>query len=71
MTVSGQNFTPSKSVLISYYVGSTFKNSWTASVGCNGTFSTPFTPGVLDVGTGKVIANDAGGRNASKTFTIA
>jgi len=71
VTATGQNFTPYKSVMVYYYLGSTLKKTWTLTVSCAGTFSVSFQPAPLDVGTAKVAANDSAGRNASKTFTIA
>ena len=70
VTATGQNFTPYKSVMVYYYLGSTLKKTWTLTVSCAGTFSVSFQPAPLDVGTAKVAANDSAGRNASKTFTI-
>jgi len=70
VTVSGQNFTPNKTVILNYYLGSTLKKTWTAAVGCNGTFTTTFKPALLDVGSAKVTANDGNGRFASATFSI-
>ncbi len=69
-TISGQNFTPGKTALLTYYLGSTFKRSWSASIDCQGNFSTTVTPGTLDIGTAKVTAGDGGGRNAYATFTV-
>jgi hypothetical protein len=74
VTVSGQNFTPNKQVTVNYYFPSTSttpKRTWYGTIGCNGTFSSSFTPGALDIGTAKVIAADAGGRYAIKVFSIA
>jgi serine/threonine-protein kinase len=68
-TVAGQNFTPNAQVTITYYVGATYKGSWTATVACSGTFSKTIPTGSL-LGSGKVTADDGGGRSASKTFTI-
>jgi hypothetical protein len=65
VNVAGRNFTPGKTVIVNYYLGSTLKKSWTAPVACNGTFSTSFVPGLLDVGTARVTANDSNGRFAS------
>jgi hypothetical protein len=70
VTVSGQNFTPNKQVTVTYTSPSGAKRTWSGTVGCNGTFSSSFTPGVLDIGTGRVTASDAGGRSADKTFSI-
>jgi hypothetical protein len=56
-------------VTITYYVGATYKGSWTATVACSGTFSKTIPTGSL-LGSGKVTADDGGGRSASKTFTI-
>ena len=73
VTVSGQNFTPNKQVTVSYYYPATAgspNRTWNGTVGCNGTFSSTFTPGLLDIGTAKVTASDAGGRSASKSFSI-
>jgi len=71
VTVTGQNFTPYKTVILNYYLGTTLKKTWTAPIGCNGSFSTTFKPGALDIGNAKVTANDGNGRFASATFAIA
>jgi serine/threonine protein kinase len=70
VTVAGQNFTPRKTVILKYYLGSTLKKMWSATVACNGSFTTAFTPGVLDLGSASVTANDAYGRSASATFSV-
>ena len=70
VTVTGQNFTPTKTATVSYYVNNTFKTSFTAAIGCNGSFSLTFKTGTLDLGTGKVVASDGVGRSASATFTV-
>ncbi len=74
VTISGQNFTPYKQGAVYYYFPSTATTptkTWSVTVGCNGTFSVSFTPALLTIGTAKVTAGDAGGRNAPpKTFSI-
>jgi hypothetical protein len=54
VTVTGANFPPGKPVLLSYYDPSgtdTLKKQWTATVACNGSFSTSFTADLIVVGT--------------------
>ncbi|TMB95749.1 MAG: hypothetical protein E6J40_11160 [Chloroflexi bacterium] len=58
VTVSGQNFTPNKQVTVTYISPSGVKRTWTSSVGCNGAFSSSFTPGVGDIGSARVTASD-------------
>ena len=70
VTVSGRNFTPRKTVILKYYLGSTLKQSWSATVACNGSFTTTFMPGLFDLGTASVSANDGYGRSASATFSV-
>jgi hypothetical protein len=69
-TVAGQNFTPNTQVIINYSIGGNSKGSWTATVGCDGTFSRSGIPTGSLLGSGKVIATDSSNRTASKTFTI-
>ncbi len=66
--VAGQNFTPNAQVTVRYYLGGTLKATKTATVGCNGTFSTSFAAGSV-LGNGSITATD-GTRSASKSFTI-
>jgi len=70
VTVTGQNFTPNKTVILNYYLGTSLKKTWTAPVGCNGGFTTTFKPAALEIGSAKVTANDGNGRFASATFSI-
>ena len=73
VTVSGQNFTPYKQGVVYYYfpnTATTPTKTWSVTVGCNGTFSVSFTPAALNIGTARVTAGDAGGRSASKNFSI-
>jgi hypothetical protein len=70
VTITGTNFTPNKSVTLSYYKGGTLSYTKTAIVGCNGSFSaTVTTPSGL-VRKDRVDALDTAGRFASATITI-
>jgi hypothetical protein len=66
--VAGQNFTPNKQVTVTYKIGTTSRTI-SATVQCNGTFSTSFAPRSL-LGSGTVTATDAAGRTATAAFSI-
>jgi hypothetical protein len=72
VTVTGQNFTPNKTATVTYSLNGTFRHTYYASIGCNGSFTLSFIPGtaVTDIGTGKVVATDSSGRSNQATFTI-
>jgi len=78
-TVTGTNFTPNKTVTVSYYDPASAvspKSTKTATVGCNGSFSTTVKAATLLIGlsarTDKVVACDNGVpvRCAAYTFTL-
>jgi hypothetical protein len=68
--VSGAGFTANKTVTLSYYLGGTLKKQWTVTAASDGTFSTSFTPGLLDTGSASIAAVDTCSRSASRSFTI-
>jgi hypothetical protein len=71
--VTGNDFTPNKSVTVRFYFPSgagTPESTVTGTVACNGTFTVTLTPATLDIGTGKVTADDTGGRSASTSVSV-
>jgi serine/threonine protein kinase len=66
--VSGQGFTPGKSVTVT--VSGAMSGSKATTVSPSGTFSVSFTVPLLATGTATATATDACGRTASRQFTI-
>jgi hypothetical protein len=70
VTITGTNFTPNKSVTLTYYKGGAFSYTKTVTVACNGSFSTSVTTAGGVVRTDRVDALDTAGRSASATISI-
>ena len=69
VSVSGQNFVPSRTVTLHYTPGVGTQQTWSASVACDGSISTSFRTGALDV-SGKLVASDGVKPAATVTFTV-
>jgi eukaryotic-like serine/threonine-protein kinase len=68
ITVSGQGFTPNKSITVT--LSGAVTGSKTSTVASNGTFSVQFSVPLLATGNATATATDSCGRQASKNFTI-
>jgi serine/threonine protein kinase len=72
VTVTGHNFVPGNAVTVRWYfpaASTTPEKTVFGNVQCDGTFTVSFTPNTLDVGTGRIVAND-GVRSASLNYSV-